>query len=370
MGLPYLREVDVALVASVYSYLQARGIFKSTTGDEPMTTLFAYGRASTDKQQITLKTQEEILTNYYRLRHSIDSSIRWGGWYPDAAITSRVPFLERPMGSKIFRVAEPGDLMVVSNFDRAFRSVMDCDGCLKSCLEKRIRVIILDLDVNTETALGRAFVKLVAVLKELERDEISRRTKEAIQHNIRNVRPHGTGIPPGWARTHDKSGKKFMPCFRERQIGKQVVELYHQGKSSRAIAKQITLEQTQRNDRRYDYNQVPRLYSAALIGFPKLFPSDIPLPTKMWKYMALYDGQVPQILPGQVSSGLLYTLPPMKGPPLYDVPRAFYIHLLPEAYEDRKQEQIRVAQDRQKSNASSCILPSHHQPLTPTLQDQ
>jgi DNA invertase Pin-like site-specific DNA recombinase len=329
-----------------------------------MTTLFAYGRASTDKQQITLKSQEEILTNYFRLRRSMDKTISWGGWFPDAAQTSTVPFLERPMGSKIFLKANYGDLLVVSNFDRAFRSVIDCDNALRCCLEKGIRIIILDLDVNTETPLGRAFVKLVAVLKELEREEISRRIKDAIQYNIRHVNPHSSFVPVGWK----NKNKQYVPYREERNMARRVVEMYHSGGTMRGISKELQKHKTKINKRSCDLNQVNHMYVACVCGFPKIFVKDLPRSTQLLSYLALNDGRPPQLGPEQVASRRFYTLPPMPDPLPVVVPPALYEHLKPTAYHDKKREEIRIAQARLNSDVSSCRLPEHHQPLKPKQQ--
>jgi DNA invertase Pin-like site-specific DNA recombinase len=337
-----------------------------------MPRLFCYGRASTDSQRITLLAQEEITHNYYKLRHSMDEELTFGGWFPDAAVTSKINFFERPKASEILRLAQAGDAIVVSNFDRAFRSVLDCDRSLRICNEANIGLIILDVDVNTQTPLGRAFMKMIAVLKELEREEISRRTREAFEYNRRHMRPSRMRCPCGWDVQTINGEKQLIPCEQDQRVAFRVVELYHQGVAIRRIL-EISREEKWPpalwpNVKRGSWSlySLRAFYVAAVCGFQKVMSDEMPQLSYLMHYLALYDGQPPRLQLDGVSQGLFYTLPPMPGPPPIVVPPVLYRHLKQDARACRAAEKLRDGPAHRLTDAARDKLPLLRRQLIPT----
>jgi DNA invertase Pin-like site-specific DNA recombinase len=297
-----------------------------------MARMFGYGRASSDKQQITLLAQEEVCASYFKLKQLQEADWEYAGWFPDAAITSKIPLFERPMGVNILGTIAPGDTIVVSNFDRAFRSVIDCHNCMLLCSERKFFLVILDVNVDTQTPMGRAFMKIMAVIKELEREEISRRTKEAQQYNLRMGKRHSFGFPVGWKKdTAVRNG--LIPCLEDRLLAKEVVHLIDVKKMT---TRQVEALFKTRNLRSASggtwYQRRVRLsYVAAKCGFPRIYFRHLPNMAELKKYMDAHAGRPPLLQHGAWRAGLLHTLPPNMGPlPAADVLDS-PAHLLPSA---------------------------------------
>lgn len=337
-----------------------------------MPRMFCYGRASTDSQKITLLAQEEITRNYFKLRQSMNESIEYGGWFCDADTTSKIDMFERPKAAEILVQAQEGDAIVVSNFDRAFRSVTDFDHSFRISNEAGIGLIILDIDVNTDSPVGRAVMRIIAVIKELEREEIARRTKEALQYNIRHMKPCKSRCPVGWTLSEVNGKPEYIPSEIAQRAAFQIVALVNeQGLSLRDIEKIAKKEwepipwRGNKCDGWSQYN-VMRFYVAAICGFPKLLIPELPPFTHLMYYLALSGGRPPQLEVDAVSMGRLYTLPPIEGPPPIVVPPILYRGLKPAAFVCRDAEMRRDEQDRRRSSSSLGKPVLRPRPLIPT----
>lgn len=190
-----------------------------------MPTIWPYGRASTDKQTITIDAQMERVAAAARLKIAMGT---WAGYevkdfLADKSVSASIPLLERPMGNYIATHAQPGDIIVVSNYDRAFRSLSDLCQTLDWLAEKDVKIVVLDMDFDTSTSTGRMFVSMLAVIKQYEREEIVRRTREAIEYVVKQ---RGVWVAPiGWKleRRPGKRIKQVVPDHKTRRIGEWIV---------------------------------------------------------------------------------------------------------------------------------------------------
>jgi len=290
-----------------------------------MPRMFGYGRASTGKQKITLTSQESMCQSYYDLRRRQDPELMWGGWYPDAAVTSKIPMLKRPMGERIYREAVPGDMIVVSHLDRAFRSPIDCDITMDKLIERKIGMIMLDVNVDSGTIIGRMILTVTSAFARMEREMIGQRTKEAMALHRTHVKPIGKNCPVGWQRKNDATG--FKPDVIERDWCKLLAEAYNLGYTMLELYEyfhkilEVRCTSEQGRSIFYSRNRMGECYVAAVCNFPKLYAIDLPTMQQLFNYLAEHDGRPPQLEPLQVEQGLLYTLPPAEGPLLIPVPR-------------------------------------------------
>lgn len=143
--------------------------------------VFGYGRASTDKQALTLESQAAIVATAYSNRSWPDDTTY--KWCADAAVSSKEKFLQRPAGSVIASKAQRGDVLMVASYDRLWRSLRDFIDTLDWIQQSGLDLIILDFGsqvVDSRTPMGKAMLSIMAVIKQLERDEISRRTKAVL----------------------------------------------------------------------------------------------------------------------------------------------------------------------------------------------
>jgi hypothetical protein len=189
------------------------------------------------------------------------------------------------MGSIIFTNAQPGDIIVVSNFDRAFRSVVDCHETLTTLEEKNIGIVILDVDVNTKTPLGRAFMKIIAVLKELEREEIGRRTRDALQYKKRKEKPISSNCPMGWRKLGSKRDSKFVPEPKNRNWCKLIVKLREEKRLSwnqiHRLLKRKNAVYFSGRGKTWTMTRIRKGYVAAKLGFPMKYMNELPPPREV-----------------------------------------------------------------------------------------
>lgn len=78
--------------------------------------------------------------------------------------------------------ARESDTLVVTRLDRLGRSTLDTLKTLQAIDAKGVRVMALDLDLDTQTPSGRLVVSVIASLAQWERDLLVERTKEGLTH--------------------------------------------------------------------------------------------------------------------------------------------------------------------------------------------
>jgi site-specific DNA recombinase len=122
--------------------------------------------------------------------------------------------------------------------DRLFRDVQDCLGSVDELRGIGVDIHILDQDggtLDTSTSMGRFFLTTIASLAELERGQISERTKIAMKHLKDNAKVF-TGPIFGW----DRRGDNIVPNWKEQDtIDYMRHRNYVQGWSGNRIAKHL-----------------------------------------------------------------------------------------------------------------------------------
>lgn len=290
-----------------------------------MAYMYGYGRASTDKQQITIKSQQEICERYFELRKASGSEHEWGGWHPDAAVSATLHFQQRPMGEAILRKMVRGDAMVVSNFDRLFRSVIDCHYCIETFNERGLTLCILDAGIQTDTPLGAAMMKFIAIIKELEKEEISRRTRDAIHYKYRKGLPIHGQAPIGWQKKGYKSKSYFAPYEIERQWCYEIVKMREENglgfarigafmRNNRGPSETYR-DNYDKASMRWPLKATTRAYIAAKLGFPCIAAKHLPNREEVSQYLVSNNGLQPRIEPSSYKRGFLHTVPPKQGQP-------------------------------------------------------
>lgn len=128
--------------------------------------------------------------------------------------------------------------IVAYKLDRVTRSVRDLE-VLISTLEKYHCYLICDRDdVNTSTANGRFFVRMLTVLSQLEIEIVSERTKFGLNGAIKAGHIPGK-CPLGYYRAPDKTLKIDNTT---KDIVLRIFELYLEGKSYQTIANILNQE--------------------------------------------------------------------------------------------------------------------------------
>ena len=153
--------------------------------------------------------------------------------YNDAGISAK-NMKDRPAFQQMLEDMKAGKLnyIVAYKLDRVTRSVRDLE-VLISTLEQYHCYLICDRDdVNTSTANGRFFVRMLTVLSQLEIEIVSERTKFGLNGAIKAGHIPGK-VPLGYYRDTDKTLKVDVTT---KDIVLRIFELYLEGKSYQTIS--------------------------------------------------------------------------------------------------------------------------------------
>lgn len=200
-----------------------------------MPTFYGYGRVSTDKQAMSPETQRDMIHRDFQHRvdmRKLPADITWGGFVADTDVSRAVKFLHRPMGATFALKMTAGDYLCVAAYDRLIGSLIDGHETLAWLKQKQINLIIIGMDVDTSTPLGKFFFDMMGAVKELERAEVGRRTREGLSYR------RSQGLPAGYApigyviKTIIPVGgrpmKYYFPCPKQRRYGETIVALKDQ----------------------------------------------------------------------------------------------------------------------------------------------
>lgn len=240
--------------------------------------VFGYGRASTSAQVLSTGQQNSVCHDYFWLNKQVKpewADAEWGGWFADEAVSRDSQFIQREQGSRIIACSKPGDIIIAAKFDRTFVNAADVHNTLRYLQDHHIRIIVLDVDIDTTSPLGECFFKIMAALKELEVREIRVRTKAALQHRKQIGRP--SGRPPlGWKsevyrRASGKLEKYLVPDYVVRRLCDEVFRISEQnGHAGGRKTAQILHDMGVKNfhNRIWKPHAVIRVLDAVRQGFP------------------------------------------------------------------------------------------------------
>lgn len=189
-----------------------------------------YCRVSTEDQAregYSLPEQQEKLKDLCKFRDYNIYKI-----YEDAGISAK-DMNHRPSFQEMLEDVRNGrvNVIVAYKLDRLTRSVRDLEVLItelekyECCLE-----CALD-DINTSTANGRFFVRMLTVLSQLEIERVSERTKFGMAGAIKDGH-----IPVSKVLGFMKDGKKLVINPSERNVIERIFDLYSKGKSYQQIA--------------------------------------------------------------------------------------------------------------------------------------
>jgi DNA invertase Pin-like site-specific DNA recombinase len=235
---------------------------------------YGYCRASTGKQTLTFEAQKQQIERYYE--HKLKpEGYEWGGFFEDKATSGGKPFTEREQGVRLFVAAQPGDAIVWSKMDRAFRSVRDGANTLHLLKTKGISIHSIDINLDTSTALGEFVCHLLMLLGELERSWVSTRTREALEARRNNGQPAGRATPAGWRPLGKGKTQTMDKDMKERAIIDKAYREFMSGRPIEDIACELQFKDTRRVSG-YGYSVNFLLYAlhAKALGYPKRYYRD------------------------------------------------------------------------------------------------
>jgi hypothetical protein len=152
----------------------------------------------------------------------------------DEAVSAfKKPVFRRPQGQLLLRNLQCGDHLIITRFDRVFRSMEDFITAYKLLQTRGVMIHILDAPGDPNTANGRAMLQMLCVFAEWQSRVKSERVKAAMVI-LRQQRKHTGGKPP-WGykvvgpRSNRAKGvkgnRRLEPDWEERALMLEIVRL-------------------------------------------------------------------------------------------------------------------------------------------------
>jgi DNA invertase Pin-like site-specific DNA recombinase len=211
-------------------------------------TVRAYGRASTNKQEISTEVQLSTVLAYAQ-RHGLvfDSN----NWFVDTAISGKERFYERPAGEQLFNQMQKGDVIIVAKLDRLSRSMIDFAHTLDTIEKRGVILHICDIPggvFDPTNPISRLLISILVAFAEYERRLIGIRTSQGLQQIKASGRRHARHAPFGcmWERRWNSRAGKYEEIQvedpHERAIGQKCLELRAMGYSLDQIRQYLGYE--------------------------------------------------------------------------------------------------------------------------------
>ena len=150
---------------------------------------FGYGRVSTAKQGLSREAQTDTVQRaaaFYSGKSGPDAVSAVSEMFFDEDTSGGIPFADRPSGRllliavKAALAAGGSPTIIVTKVDRLGRDTVDVSQTVTLFESLGARIVFLDINVDTRTAMGRAFMQIAAVFAELERARIRERIQTAL----------------------------------------------------------------------------------------------------------------------------------------------------------------------------------------------
>lgn len=188
-----------------------------------MNRVFGYARSSTDEQIDTIMAQIERCKAEYAHRFASEGYV-WGGEYTDQGVSGSKGFRNRPAGHNLHCEAGKGDVIIITKLDRGFRNTADFFAVVEVWAKKGVRLVMLDLNLDTGTPVGRLMAGMLALFAEFERARAGERTADVLRARRAKGLPIAGQTAYGFKCVGKKGQRRLRPDPYTRAIGKKIVE--------------------------------------------------------------------------------------------------------------------------------------------------
>ena len=128
-----------------------------------------------------------------------------------------------------------GDALIVYSLSRLSRSTKDTLTIADALAQKEADLVSLSEKIDTTTAAGKMVFRMMAVLAEFERDQVSDRTRFALAHKRTLNEKTGGDVPFGY---RARSGKLYAHAGEQRAL-RLILDLHGKGTSLRGICRTL-----------------------------------------------------------------------------------------------------------------------------------
>ena len=194
-----------------------------------------YVRVSTDKQSehgVSLEAQQEKIRAM-----AVVHGVELIEMIVDAGESAKD--LARPGMEQVLDMVESKrtEMVIIAKLDRLTRSVRDLATLLDQFQRKGVSLVSVAESLDTGSASGRMVLNIMVSVSQFEREAIGERTRDAMQHKIRQDEWIGNARY-GYRRCHD-DGKHVEPEKTEQKTLADIRRLRKSGTSLRQIAVQL-----------------------------------------------------------------------------------------------------------------------------------
>ena len=181
---------------------------------------YSYLRKST-KEQDTSYQKNQILE--YSNEHKLGNVE-----FTDDTVSGAKDWKKRQIGTLVEKMNK-GDILLVNEFSRLGRSLLDILEILKTLKEKEVQVhIVRDKLILGDDISSKLMVFMFGLVSEIERDLIRSRVKEGVKNHREN------NPQKSWGR---KKGSQYKSQLDEKR--EYIVELLGKGISKSSISKML-----------------------------------------------------------------------------------------------------------------------------------
>jgi site-specific DNA recombinase len=194
--------------------------------------VIGYVRVSTDEQVregASLEAQKHKITAW---TEALDGELLFIA--EDAGISGKLIRNREGLRKAIEATCAEKAVLVIYSLSRLSRSTRDTLMLADRLDKAGADLVSLSERIDTTTAAGKMVFRMLAVLNEFERDQISERTSAILQHKKAKGEVYSP-IPYGFKR----EGKRLVPDEKEQSITRRIQEQNAAGCSLRRIASEL-----------------------------------------------------------------------------------------------------------------------------------
>ena len=191
-----------------------------------------YVRVSTDGQVqdgVSMEAQEAKIRAWADLNGAESVTI-----YRDAGI-SGAGLKNRPGLQEAMKAIGKGDALIVYSLSRLARTTNLTLNIAEELNQRRADLVSLSEKIDTTTAAGTMLFGMLAVLSQFERDQVSERTRLALDHKRANGEKTGGDVPYGYR----VEAGRLVPDAGEQKAMRLIRRLRKAGHSLRSIAAEL-----------------------------------------------------------------------------------------------------------------------------------
>lgn len=162
------------------------------------------------------------------------------GIFVDGGVSASKPLRERPEGRKLWKALHPGEAVIATRLDRAFRNQTDALATLDDCKRNNISLVLGDLGGDcTQGSVAALIFSIMSATSTFERHRIAERIVDAKQAQKARGEYLGGSAPFGY-RIVECDGVRKVEA--NQALHTRVLDLDRREFSSRMIAAELKMK--------------------------------------------------------------------------------------------------------------------------------